>query len=235
MRWCTFDTDPSGKPFTGRFEIDWDTYDYRKYREPVNGLRIYEAGFIELRSNYDGNPDGRFSIRAQYGIDLRQLSEITGVELLNPNTGECVPKTWIDNTGPYYVDDKWGRVYSFGSHWRNRSTIKWLHPDAQPVCGATFEYFQPDQQRLKDMREKIAPLLDLGRTLNSVAGVTRLDRVKTTDVFRALADGLTYDLTAQTTQGAARYLDRRRAEVDNDLKRFCRDRIEVPFLDMRSK
>lgn len=235
MRWCTFDTDPSGKPFTGRFEIDWDTYDYRKYREPVNGLRIYKAGFIELRHNYDGNPDGRDTLRRFYGIDLRLLSEITDAELFNPNTGERVPKTRIDNTGPYYVDDKWGRVYSFGSHWRNRSTIKWLHPDAQPVCGATFEYFRPDQQQLKDMREKIAPLLDLGRTLNSIAEVKRYDRADHHEIFKCLAAGTVYDLTAQTTQGAARFLDLKRAAVDNDLKRFCRDKIEVPFLDMRSK
>lgn len=238
MKWVTFDEVEN--PGLKRYEIDWSTYDERRYKEPVSGFRVYEAGFIHLVTNGGNDPNLRAFLINAYGIDLRLLNELSGYEFFDPERKTSVAKAWLDpDDGPFLLDVFRNRVYCVhrrGS--RPWSGIKFLHPDAQPVASTPMQYKRPNRATEKALRDRLRSAMDLGETLTAMSGTPTPKYGYNWNIPRYVDELLqpNVDLHSPKVQETALALaactPRR---VDECIQQRARDTFETQYLTIRRK
>ena len=164
MRYLTFDE--VRHQGHGRYAIDWDTNSELKYKEPMNGIRVYESGVIVVHRNGYRDPAWRYDAKAKFDLNFVLTKDLTHVTFVAPDTGVTVPDILLHDT-------KLGRVYNL-PHWQYSDALRFVSPDAQPMGGLPMTYYAPNVQRTAERTAVFEPMFELGRTLRALNNDTEV-------------------------------------------------------------
>jgi hypothetical protein len=152
----------------GRYAIDWENGE-RKYKEPFQGIKVYEHGLIEVCRNGARDPSWRRHVFNTFKLDFRTMPGFGNLSFFDPNTGRKVPKKYM-GIGVLLYDRVWGRVYA-GNGWGSSFTS--LSEHAQPTSKHPVTYRVPNKQRYDERMAQLAEHFALGETLNALRGDAR--------------------------------------------------------------
>jgi hypothetical protein len=161
MKWLTYDAVANGNYRGTEFNIDESTLDYKRYKEPISGLRVYEDGRIFLNKNGYRNPQWRSGMKQLTGLQFRRPDQFPNA-VFTTHEGERVQKGEVDDIMMYDPDLE--RVYRV--NWSEGVTF--LHPNAQPVNKATIAVHKRNPQREKEANKLLAEYIAFGITLRTM-------------------------------------------------------------------
>ena len=154
MKWLTYDEVGNLADYSRRpYEIDFDTAEERRYKEPMLGVRVYQHGVVSVRNWGHNNPDWRRDVLSKVGLEFVYPKELTGRKFVDPDTGKAVPKTALPSQLVYY-DRERKRIYHVDSVCR----LEFVSKDAQPSCGVFTYTFTNEERyaaRMKELRKHI--------------------------------------------------------------------------------
>ena len=151
----------------GRYAIDWDTAEERKYKQVARGIIVYENDSVVISSNGSRDPAWRNYMRYRYGLDFRLFSELTGFSFYVPTKeGDVkVHKKNVDND-VYLYTSTWGRIYPV--KWRTPLTI--YSPTAMPSTMGKISAYVPNKEKEKEFKAQLTEHYKLGETLFALHG-----------------------------------------------------------------
>lgn len=224
MKWLTYDScenSPWGYE-NEPYRIDFDTFEHRKYKEPVAGVRVYENGVVSLHRAGNRDPHWRRRVKNVIGADFISLGDATGYKFYT-DAGARISKKDI-KYGSYFFDFKLGRMYAVNPS----NPLKFFAPHAMPVGTANVAYTERDIDTKKTLHKTMAELLALGKTLCALRMHDRAMGAKS--AFRFFIIGECKDLTTELSQRAAVALVQFPGNVADYIKEHCSKKVTAPYL-----
>ncbi len=149
--------DDSGR-WNPSFEFNHSTPSRGKYRK-VDGITVYESGYVEVAPYVHRNPDLRHKLACKYGLVFLPLKECSGVKFFTPN-GVPVAACAI-TTDMLFLDGQTRRAYSYESnrdrrpgHVREDAKIDFAAPGAVPVAHAQVKADLPSPYRVSTVMKE---------------------------------------------------------------------------------
>lgn len=230
MKWPTFATanhiSEYGVKTAARYSIDWSTNAEEKYKQPINGVRVYESGRIEIRRDARRQPHWSLLLDALLGVRfLNPKTDLPGRALFSPD-GVRIHKTRLgDITHALYVP-KFERLY----HVNWLKPITFLSPDAQPLLRGAFTVRHRNVTREQEYLSKLQPAINMGATLIAL-GIT--------DGFRCTAIDSTVlhlrvptDFQSEEGRMMCVTLARNPKHLNSQITWACQDSVSVKYLDV---
>lgn len=146
-----------GPDYSGRwnqsFEFNHNTPSRGKYRK-VDGITVYESGYVEVAPYVHRNPALRHKLACKYGLVFLPPKECSGVKFFTPN-GVPVAACAI-TTDMLFLDGQTRRAYSYESKYtwnqtvsiREDAKIDFAAPGAVPVAHAQVKADLPNLSRV---------------------------------------------------------------------------------------
>jgi len=169
MKWITFDELDDDSSWCGHhYNIDWDTNEYRKFREPLPFVRVYECGVIRVSFNGAHDPDWRDRILKEMDLQFVATDSFAGKRFYHPLSGTRIPASHIVPRWLLYVPEL-DSVYSMGDR-ADRNPIYFYAPHAlpSPSCGVVVQ--TPNRAGHKALIAELQNHTSLGETLVGLHG-----------------------------------------------------------------
>jgi len=213
----------------GRYAIDWENGE-RKYKEPFQGIKVYEHGLIEVCRNGARDPSWRHHVFNIFKLDFRLMSGFGDYSFFDPDTGRKVIKKHI-HRAVFLYDRVWGRVYA-GNGWG--SSFTFLSEHAQPTSKYPVTRYVPNKKRYDERMAQLAEHFALGETLNALlgrAGALGYGYIGWTHESMLVGDKpIPTDLTTPEAQQFCQTVAAGRVNAEKKIHEATRDVHTTPYL-----
>ena len=158
----------------GEWDTDFDTIPPRRYKEVMQGVRIYEGGLFQIRSHLYRNDSFRSRIAAEFGIDVGLVRARTGYQYFMPDrtpvTKDAIIVGLAGSTGYFLYDHRHGmavRMVSWNAD--EMEAVSYYGPNARPVGGRDITLRIVDKEAYKWNLAKLRPTRDLALSYAAVS------------------------------------------------------------------
>ena len=225
MHLPTFDdaTNTNGYRWTVKeeYQVDFSTNSHRRFKEEIQGVRVYENGLVEIAPYVYRHPDLRYQLRSKYNMEFLNPYEVRGFKYFSPER-KLVRKDWVERE--FYL-------YDFRHNMMVR-TPACFYGDHARLIGEPIRIAEYRKADGDAFRAKHQPLFDLAASFSAVSNEELWRRQMNALPFfhNQLPEDL--ELAIEQHKGLLYWLgeQQRRKQLDVLIRNQVRVRYEVPFL-----